>query len=45
VKVKVFGGTALSVIFVFIQAFWLAKYLPDEPDEPPKDSAIKVKEV
>ena len=45
VKVKVFGGTALSVIFVFIQAFWLARYLPDEADEPPKDSAIKVKEV
>ena len=30
VKVKVFGGTALSVVFVFAQAFWLAKYLPDE---------------
>ena len=44
-KLKVFGGTALSVVFVFIQAFWLAKYLPDEADEPPKDSAIKVKEV
>ena len=31
VKVKVFGGSALSLVFVFAQAFWLAKYLPDEP--------------
>jgi intracellular septation protein len=34
VKVKVFGGTALSLVFVLAQAFWLAKYLPDEPVEP-----------
>ena len=34
VKVKVFGGTALSLVFVLAQAFWLAKYLPDEPAEP-----------
>lgn len=34
VKVKVFGGTALSLVFVFAQAFWLAKYLPDEPAAP-----------
>ncbi len=34
VKVKVFGGTALSFIFVIGQAFWLARYLPDDPVEP-----------
>ncbi len=34
VKVKVFGGMALSLIFVIAQAFWLAKYFPDEPAEP-----------
>lgn len=34
VKVKVFGGTALSLVFVLAQAFWLAKYLPDEPADP-----------
>lgn len=31
VKVKVFGGTALSVVFVLAQAAWLARYLPDDP--------------
>ncbi len=30
VKVKVFGGSALSFVFVIAQAFWMAKYLPDE---------------
>jgi intracellular septation protein len=39
VKVKVFGGSALSVVFVIGQAFWLAKYLPDEP--PATDAAAK----
>jgi len=39
VKVKVFGGTALSVLFVFAQAFWLAKYIPDEAV--PSDSEAK----
>ena len=34
VKVKVFGGTALSLVFVFAQAFWLARYLPEAPAEP-----------
>jgi intracellular septation protein A len=34
VKVKVFGGSALSLVFVVVQAFWLAKYLPDEPAAP-----------
>ncbi|MBL8510292.1 MAG: septation protein A [Betaproteobacteria bacterium] len=36
VKVKVFGGTALSLVFVFAQAFWLAKHLPQE--SPTKDN-------
>ncbi len=35
VKVKVFGGTGLSLVFVFVQAFWLAKFLPDEPPPAP----------
>ena len=38
VKVKVFGGTALSIVFVILQAFWLAKYLPDDVVEKPKGS-------
>lgn len=40
VKVKVFGGTALSLLFVFAQAFWLAKHLPQEPlvEPPAKDN-------
>ena len=38
VKVKVFGGTALSFIFVLGQAFWMAKYLPDEVAQTPKES-------
>lgn len=42
VKVKVFGGTALSVVFVFVQAFWLAKYLPDEDAQKPQDGAAKI---
>ena len=37
VKVKVFGGTALSFVFVLLQAFWLARYLPDD-DEKAKES-------
>jgi intracellular septation protein len=35
VKVKVFGGMALSLVFVVAQAFWLSKYLPDEPEQGP----------
>ncbi len=38
VKVKVFGGTALSFIFVIGQAFWMAKYLPDDVAQTPKES-------
>lgn len=38
VKVKVFGGMGLSIVFVVIQAFWLAKYLPDEPVDKPKET-------
>lgn len=35
VKVKVFGGSALSFVFVFAQAIWMAKYLPDDVIETP----------
>ena len=38
VKVKVFGGSALSFLFVIGQAFWMAKYLPDEVAQTPKES-------
>jgi intracellular septation protein len=30
VKVKVFGGTALTVLFVLLQAVWIAALLPKE---------------
>ncbi len=38
VKVKVFGGSALSFAFVIAQAFWMAKYLPEEAVQAPKES-------
>jgi intracellular septation protein len=38
VKVKVFGGSALSFIFVIAQAFWMAKYLPDDAVQTPKET-------
>lgn len=41
VKVKVFGGSALSFVFVILQAFWLAKYIPDEAPAAVADTAAK----
>jgi intracellular septation protein len=43
VKFKVFGLTGLIAAFVVGQALWLAKYLPDEPEEPapPKPTPAK----
>ena len=38
VKVKVFGGSALSFLFVIAQAFWMAKYMPDDAVQTPKES-------
>lgn len=38
VKVKVFGGSALSFVFVIAQALWMAKYLPDDAVQTPKES-------
>ena len=38
VKVKVFGGSALSFAFVIAQAFWMAQYLPDDTVQAPKES-------
>ena len=38
VKVKVFGGSALSFAFVIAQAFWMAKYLPEDPVQTPNES-------
>jgi intracellular septation protein len=34
VKVKVFGGTAITFAFVIAQAFWIAARLPKEQKEP-----------
>ena len=38
VKVKVFGGSALSFAFVIAQAFWMAKYLPEDAVQTPKET-------
>ena len=38
VKVKVFGGSALSFVFVIAQAFWMAKYLPEDVVQTTKKS-------
>ena len=38
VKVKVFGGSALSFAFVIAQALWMAKYLPEDAVQTPKES-------
>ena len=38
VKVKVFGGSALSFVFVIAQAFWMAKYLPEDAVQTPKET-------
>jgi len=37
VKVKVFGGMALMLVFVVAQAFWLSKFLPPESHGKPRD--------
>ncbi len=34
VNFKLFGGMGLMLAFVIAQAFWLAKYIPDEPAKP-----------
>jgi intracellular septation protein len=41
VKVKVFGGSALSFVFVLLQAFWLARYLPDDAPAAAIDATAK----
>jgi intracellular septation protein len=34
VNFKLFGGMGLMLLFVIAQAFWIAKYLPDEAAKP-----------
>jgi len=34
VNFKLFGGMGLMFAFVIAQAFWMAKYLPDDDDKP-----------
>ncbi len=34
VNFKLFGGMGLMLLFVIAQAFWIARYLPDEDDKP-----------
>jgi intracellular septation protein len=40
VNFKLFGGMGLMLVFIVAQAFWLAKYLPDE--EAPKPDVVPV---
>ena len=39
VNFKLFGGMGLMLVFVVAQAFWIARYVPQEEErpEPPKD--------
>jgi intracellular septation protein len=34
VNFKLFGGMGLMLLFVVAQAFWIARYIPDEPPAP-----------
>ena len=46
VKVKIFGGTAVTFLFVIAQAFWLARFLPDDaPDNTPDNVAVNTVET
>jgi len=46
VKVKIFGGTGLTFLFVIAQAFWLARFLPDDAsDNTPKIVAVNTIET
>jgi intracellular septation protein len=39
VNFKLFGGMGLMLAFVIAQAFWIAKYLPDDEKKPPAEAA------
>ena len=46
VKVKIFGGTAVTFLFVIAQAFWLARFLPDDaPENTPDNVAVNTVET
>ncbi|QJR09918.1 Intracellular septation protein [Usitatibacter rugosus] len=39
VNFKLFGGMGLIFAFVIAQAFWISRYLPDDPPAPPVEKA------
>ena len=39
VNFKLFGGMGLMFAFVIAQAFWMAKYLPDDEAKPAAEAA------
>ena len=39
VTFKAFGSTSLIVVFIIAQAFWISRYLPDDPPVPPAEKA------
>jgi intracellular septation protein A len=39
VQLPLFGGMGLMFAFVIAQAFWMAKYLPDEEAKPAPGAA------
>ena len=39
VTFKAFGSTSLIVVFIVAQAFWISRYLPDDPPVPPVEKA------
>ena len=46
VKVKIFGGSAVTFAFIIAQAFWLARFLPDDtPDNIPVNTPINATET
>jgi intracellular septation protein len=39
VNFKLFGGMGLMLAFIVAQAFWVSRYLPDDPPAPPVEKA------
>jgi len=39
VNFKLFGGMGLMLAFIVAQAFWISRYLPDDPPAPPVEKA------
>ena len=34
VNFKLFGGMGLLILFIVVQSFWLARFMPETPDDP-----------